>query len=115
MAFNKKIYDIFVDQFDYGANLNFNLTNSDKTKFDLTGYAAQFIVKENREDEDINAIVDESPTVLDNILRVSLSEKLTFSEPGDYFYAIRLKGDGYVNTIVQGKIIIKNNTFESAM
>ena len=42
-----------------------------------------------------------------------MNKKLTANENGIYFYAIRLiKDNVFVNTIIQGKIKILNNTFE---
>lgn len=115
MAFNKTIYDIKVDQFDYGVNLKFNLTNPEGTTFDLTGYDAEFILKANKDDDDSKAIANVKPTLEEGVITVPIDEKMASCPVGKYYYAIRLIGNGYVNTIIQAKYIIENNTFESGV
>lgn len=118
MAITNTGYDIWVHQFDHGVDIEFELTNEDDTPYDLAGYSAQFIVKKNKSDDDSQAI-DELLILsdfADNIIRVPIDEDLTKHEPDEYCYAIRLfKNGDYVNTIVQAKLTIMDNTFESGV
>lgn len=117
MAITNTGYDIWVHQFDHGVDIEFELTNADDTPYDLAGYNAQFIVKKNKGDDDSTAIADITISdFADNIIAVPLDKALTENAPGDYCYAIRLyKGDVFVNTVVQAKFNIMDNTFESGV
>ena len=117
MAITNTGYDIWVHQFDYGVDIEFELTNEDDTPFDLAGYNAQFIVKKNKNDDDATAIVSIIlSSLVDNIISIPLDKALTENEPGEYCYAIRLyKGGDFVNTVVQAKFNIMDNTFESGV
>lgn len=118
MAITNTGYDIWVHQFDHGVDIEFALTNEDGTPFDLTGYTAQFIVKKNKSDDDSQAIDDLLilSDFTDNVIRVPIDKDLTENAPGMYCYAIRLyKGGDFVNTVVQAKFNILDNTFESGV
>lgn len=117
MAITNTGYDIWVHQFDHGVDIEFALTNEDDTPFDLVGYDAQFIVKKNKNDDDATAIADITLSdFVDSVISIPLDKALTENEPGEYCYAIRLyKGDVFVNTIVQAKFNIMDNTFESGV
>lgn len=108
--------DIYIDQFDCGVDINFNLKNLDDTPYDLTGYTAQFIVKVNKDDADSLAVENLQLTGVDSVLVVPINKELSANEHGVYYYAIRLfKSDVFVNTVVQGKLKILNNTFEQGV
>lgn len=107
--------DIYVDQYDCGVDVKFNVKNTDGTPYDLTDYSAQFIVKLKKDDDDSQSIKD---LVLfggdDGIITVSIDKYLSDNPVGAYYYAIRLFKNGvFVNTIIQGKFNIVNNTFEN--
>lgn len=109
--------DIYVDQYDFGVNVKFNIKNKDGTPYDLTGYEAQFIVKLKKDDDDTLAI--ESVILsdfADNVITVPIDKYLTENPVGTYCYAIRLFKSGvFVDTIIQAKFNIANNTFESGV
>ena len=109
--------DIYVDQYDCGVNINFNVKNTDGTPYNLTGYSVQFIVKLKKDDDDSQAIDD---TILfggkDGIITVPIDKYLTENPVANYYYAIRLfKNGDFVNTIIQAKFYIVNNTFENGV
>lgn len=110
--------DIYVDQYDCGVDVKFNVKNTNNgTPYDLTDYSAQFIVKLKKDDDDSQAIED---LVLfggdDGIITVSIDKYLSDNPVGAYYYAIRLFKNGvFVNTIIQGKFNIVNNTFENGV
>ncbi len=109
--------DIYVDQFDYGVDVKFNVKNTDGTPYDLTDYTAQFIVKAKKDDDDTQAIACVIlGSFTDNVMAVTLEKYISENPVGQYYYAIRLfKGGVFVNTIVQGKFNIENNTFENGV
>ncbi len=109
--------DIYVDQYDCGVDVKFNVKNTDGTPYDLTGYEAQFIVKLKKDDDDSQAVENIIlSTNVDNVITVPIDKYLSDNPVAAYYYAIRLfKGGVFVNTIIQGKFNIVNNTFESGV
>lgn len=109
--------DIHVDQYDCGVDIKFNVKNTDGAPYDLSGYAAQFIVKLKKDEDDSQAV--ESRVLLggeDGVITVPIDKHLTENPVANYYYAIRLfKDDVFVNTIIQGKFNIVNNTFENGV
>ena len=105
--------DIYVDQYDHGVDIEFNLVNDDDTPFDLSEYSIQIIVKDKRNDKDEDAIVN---ILTSGELVFPISKELTSNSIGIYYYAVRLyKGDIFANTIIQGNLHIVDNTFESGV
>lgn len=105
--------DIYVDQYDCGVDVQFKLTNEDGTAFDLTDYVAEFIVKAKKNDTQV--IVQENVECSDNVITVPITSEISSNPVGAYHYAIRLIKDEFVNTIIQAKFNIVNNTFESGV
>lgn len=109
--------DVYVDQYDCGVDVKFNVKNPDGTPYDLSGYAAQFIVKLKKDDDDSQAV--ENITLsdfTDGVIVVPIHNDLSDNPVAQYYYAIRLYKDGdFVNTIIQGKFNIVNNTFENGV
>lgn len=117
MAITKIGKDIYVDQFDCGVDLTFNLKNKDGTPYELAGYSAEFIVKLKKDDDDSQAV---ERVVLsgftDNMITVKIDKHLSDNPVGAYYYGIRLfKGSQYIDTIIQARFNIVNNTFESGV
>lgn len=115
MAIKKVGYDIYIDQFDCGVDIKFNLKNSNGTPFDLTGYTAQLIVKKDKDDEDVYAIYSTNAVCENNTVLISIDKTVSSKPVGSYFYAIRLIKRDFVNTILQASFNIVNNTFESGV
>ncbi len=114
MAIWKSNRDIYIDQFDCGIDVDFTLSNKDGEEFDLTDYTVQFIVKKQKEDADTEAIVNKFMKYEGNVITLAMDKELASTPVGVYYYAIRLfKEDHYVNTIVQAKLNIVDNTFEN--
>lgn len=109
--------DIYVDHFDCGVDVKFPVKNTDGTPYDLTGYEAQFIVKADKDAEDSTAIADVTLSDLsDGVITVPIDKELSNHPVDTYCYAIRLfKNGDFVNTIVQAKFNIVNNTFENGV
>lgn len=109
--------DIYVDQFDCGVDVKFNVKKTDGTPYDLTDYSAQFIVKLKKDDDDSQAV--ESVMLsdfADNVIAVPIDKYLSENPVGSYYYGIRLfKNGNFVNTIIQAKFNIMNNTFENGV
>lgn len=114
MAITKIGKDIYVDQFDCGVDITFNVKNADGTPYDLTGYEAQFIVKLKKDADDTEAVENIKLSRLkDSAIVVPIDKHLSDNPVGAYYYAIRLYKNGdFINTIIQAKFNIVNNTFE---
>lgn len=117
MSITKMLNDIHIDQYDYGVDIKFNLTTKQNTPFNLNGYEVQLIIKAKKDDLDEKAIYNKIFVCKEgNTIRIPVEKELTSNPVGNYFYAIRLIKDGiYVNTIIQARLYIKNNTFEEGI
>ena len=113
MTIRNNNQDIYVDQFDCGVDVEFKLSNTDGTPYDLQDYEIQFIVKPSKDVDDEKAIANKMLEYTDNSIVVTIDEDLSSNPVGLYYYAIRLIKADFVYTIVQAKLIIDNNTFDS--
>ena len=107
--------DIYIDQFDRGIDIEFKLYNNDGTDYDLKNCDIQFIVKNNKQDDDSLAIANSKLEYIDGVIVLRIDKILSEKPVGTYYYAIRLMNGTFVNTIVQAKLKIINNTFESGV
>ena len=117
MTISKMLNDLIVDQYDYGVDVCFKLNTKTGTPFELEGYDAQFIIKENKNDLDEKAIYNKSFVCeKGNTIVIPIDSVLSSNKIGNYFYAIRLMKNGvYVNTVIQARFYIKDNTFETGV
>ena len=106
--------DIYVDQFDYGVNVELDICNEDGTPYDLSGHCVQLIIKAKKDELHIKEITMSG--LSDNVITVPIDEDLASYPVGEYRYAVRLyKDDIFVNTVVKGILFIVKNTFESGV
>ena len=117
MAFEVNGVDIKIDRYDFGATVVWEVYNeSAEVPYDLTGFEAQFIVKKNKFDDDSEAVLNQVITLAEyaTSIEYKITEELASNPSGTYYYGIRLyKNNLYVNTVVQGKLQICGNTFDS--
>ena len=77
----------------------------------------RLIIKKNKEESDGSAIFDVSKqgaSVTDNYIAFAIPADVTDNEVGNYFWGLRVFGDGYVNTIKEGVFTIDRGTYYGA-
>lgn len=113
MAFAVNGYDITVNRNDYGVNIVWNFKYPDGGDFALDEYDLQLIIKKQKYLSDSESVFETTQKMSGNKFIMPLTEEITKNEVGVYYYAIRLiRGDDFVNTVLEGKFNIVCNTFE---
>ena len=110
--------NIFVDRYDFGTNLKYELYDRDNDPFNISTYAVSIIIKKKKSADDSTAIYSHTFTAgsfTSNVINIPVAQNMTSSAAGTYFYAIRISKASFVSTIVQANWTINENSFNEAV
>lgn len=79
--------------------------------FDLTGWNAEFIIKEDKFKDDDTAFVRRTFDITGDSCTLSFEKDVLTWEPGNYYFTLRVHDDNNIRTLLDGYFILQRTAF----